>query len=68
MVATAGCEVTAGGRADCAVSTEGMPVTTPRELVWVRYEVKPLVYGTVVWVVVPLVEISTTWTTYVRRH
>jgi hypothetical protein len=36
MVATAGCEVTAGGRADWAVSTAGMPVTTPRELVCVR--------------------------------
>jgi hypothetical protein len=44
-----------------------MPVTTPRELVWVRYEVKPLVYGTVVWVVVPLVEMSTTCKTNVRR-
>lgn len=36
MVATSGCEVTAGGRADWAVSTAGMPVTTPRELVCVR--------------------------------
>jgi hypothetical protein len=43
MVATSGCEVTASGwvvtaegRADCAVATAGMPVITPRELVWVR--------------------------------
>ena len=36
IVATSGCEVTAGGRADWAVSTAGMPVTTPRELVCVR--------------------------------
>lgn len=36
MVATSGWEVTAGGRADWAVATEGMPVTTPRELVCVR--------------------------------
>jgi hypothetical protein len=43
MVATSGCEVTAvgwvvtaGGRADWSVATEGMPVTTPRELVCVR--------------------------------
>ena len=36
MVATSGCVVTAGGSADWAVSTEGMPVTTPRELVCVR--------------------------------
>jgi hypothetical protein len=43
MVATAGCEVIAVGRADCAVATSGIPVTTPSELVWVRYEVKPLV-------------------------
>jgi hypothetical protein len=28
--------VTAEGRADCAVATAGMPVITPRELVWVR--------------------------------
>jgi hypothetical protein len=28
------------------VAGRGWPVTTPRELVWVRKEVNPLVYGT----------------------
>ena len=36
MVATDGWVVTAAGRADWAVTTVGMPVTTPRLLVWVR--------------------------------
>jgi len=35
--AAAGCEVTAGGRPGCEVTTAGWPVTTPLELVWVRY-------------------------------
>ena len=49
MVATAGSvvtapgwEVMAPGRVDCAVMTLGMPVTTPREFVSVRYEVSGL--------------------------
>lgn len=36
MVATEGWAVTAGGRADWAVSTAGMPVMTPSLLVMVR--------------------------------
>lgn len=34
------------GSADCEVATAGWPVMTPRLLVWVVYDVKPLVYGT----------------------
>ena len=39
MVATGGCEVSALGWVGMAVSTEleGMPVTIPSELVWVKY-------------------------------
>lgn len=36
VVMTAGCEVTALGMEAMEVSGAGMPVTTPRELVWVR--------------------------------
>jgi hypothetical protein len=38
-VASAGMEVSANSAGGCEVATEGIPVTTPRELVWVRKEV-----------------------------
>ena len=51
IVATAGWLVMSVGRADCAVAgracdvmTDGMPVTTPKLLVWVKKDVKPLEY------------------------
>ena len=40
-VAAAGCDVTTEG---CVSTADGCPVTTPIELVSVRYEVNPLVY------------------------
>ena len=47
-VATVGWVVMTEGWVVMATSGVGMPVTTPRESVCVRKEVKPLVYGTVV--------------------
>ncbi len=47
--AAAGCEVTADARAVTTdgwlVMTDGIPVTTPRESVWLRYEVNGLFWG-----------------------
>lgn len=40
--------VTRGSRAGCEVTTDGCPVTTPREFVCVRKLVAPLLYGSVV--------------------
>nr|POE47710.1 hypothetical protein CFP56_01041 [Quercus suber] len=42
MVATSGCVLTPAASEGCEVTTDGIPVTTPRELVWVRNVVSAL--------------------------